>query len=559
MNFFPQASRSTFYFTNSPLTAVGGNVINNYYPTPNDLGVQEPEDDFTTVRGGDINLLQLVWSGRVEITPPGFDTSKLKPSNPFRVRLEQKKQARVKIMKRVYNAEITGYGERRFTVAMFHPDSGQSGNSEAQDAKWMAWQREFDYWASRRDAYVLQLFGSCRSNFPALIYHNGLVRGSDVFGRYENKPIIFCYLQYQWALSFNNVYTFSREMCRVSRDTKLWWFNPKTDTFQCDPTIIIYSESSQPTAKQKGISNDVYALKVDSASETTVSFDNRPILLDSTGGDRFIATLKIISYLQDVLPNYLWSISDMCWARGTGASGLKSYAPRGLLTFGSVVVKDEDKVHAFFPFVPTPSWIFHDKSSIWPDSVEVERGNSGVTFTFQLDTKGELDLRFSFELPPEHRDGLRTAFLRQSSRFRNANDGLARDPSEFVLVDYIRLRLQTTLSSEGKFQSQPTGRLQLFIPAWKIETVNGLPCVKWPPSESIFAWSFTSDDHQDHVLVPSPEMKIRTYIGTFWFRHHYAAVEEYLELQKRGLEGTRCEEERGYEVLTHGDPHTADG
>ncbi|KAF9256442.1 hypothetical protein L218DRAFT_1007370 [Marasmius fiardii PR-910] len=553
MSFFPRATQSTFYFTNSPLSAVSGNVTNNYYygaAASNKQFLREPKDDFRTIRAGDLNLLQLVWSDCVEVERPlGFDISKLKPSNPFRVRLESKNRHKVKVMKRIYKAEITGYGERPFTVATFHPEPpSQSGN---EDVKWTAWQREYDYWVQRKDAYTLQLFGSCRSTFPALIYHNGLVMGSDIFGRYENRPIIFCYLLYQWSLSFNNVYGFSREMCRISRDTERWWFNPRTDTFQCDPTIILYSDSEHKP-KQRRISSNVYALKVDSASETTISFDNRPILLDSqsqgTGINPSIATLRIVNHLRNVLPDYLWSISDMCWARGTGASGLESYAPHGVLTFGSVIIKDQPNVYAYFPFAPTPTWIFHESSSSWPVGVQVEKGELGVTLIFQGDTNGDIDLRFSLEFPPHHRDNIRASFLSQSLRFRDDHRQTKWDPSEFILLDYIRVRFQTKVDFCSRFP------VHLFIPSWRVEVINGLPCVKWP-LQPMFYWSFGAQNQQDQV----PKIKVRSYVGTFWFDYHYAAVKEYMELQGYEPDSPQyLKEAQGCYGLKFGDPHVVD-
>ncbi|KAF5362970.1 hypothetical protein D9758_007122 [Tetrapyrgos nigripes] len=543
---FSQTKKCTFSFNNSSMNIVGGNVNNYYYgPPPNIHTLLDPEDDFRTIRRGDIKLLQLVWSGNVEVERSGYDISKLKQSNPFRVFLQDRKcLQQVKVVKRIYNAELTGYGDQRFTVATFHTDSLQSESGHDEE-KQQAWQREYGYWASRKDAYTLQLFGLC-PRFPALIYHDGLVIGSDMFGRYENRPIIFCYLQNRWAISFNNVYTFSREMCRISRDTDQWWFNPQTDTFQCDPTLILYSES-ECSLSPKRIPDDVYALKVDSASETTVSFDNRPVLLNSQnrsglGVDPSVqTTIKIVNHLCNFLPDYLWSISDMCWARGVGeACGLKSYAPHGLLTFGSVVIKDQPSIYAYFPSTPTPTWIFHMSSSSWPDGVQVETGKSGVSFTFHGYTKGELDLRFSLELPPQHRDKIRVAFLSQSLLLRD-DFSIERDPSEFVLVDYIRLRLQTKLDT---YFGQT---VHLFIPAWNIDAVNGLPCVKWPP-EPMFLWSCSSRKY-------APKMKVRAYIGTFWFRHHYAAVKEYLELQEYDLRGFQYTKQRGCEVLKFGDPH----
>ncbi|KAF9262519.1 hypothetical protein L218DRAFT_386345 [Marasmius fiardii PR-910] len=175
----------------------------------------------------DVNMLKQVSSRTVYVS---VQSRSLKPTNPFRSRLENQKGS-VKIRKKVQSAEIVQFGDRRFTVVTFEPDPEEDAANIRK-----VLQPLYQAAVSSRQVSLTQIFGVSRSTVAALIYHDELVDGDDILLRYFSykTPIIFHYL---WC-RYNPAYWAAVESLENSSisvlDRSYWMFNLRTHSFQYD-------------------------------------------------------------------------------------------------------------------------------------------------------------------------------------------------------------------------------------------------------------------------------------------------------------------------------------
>ncbi|KAL0572594.1 hypothetical protein V5O48_007835 [Marasmius crinis-equi] len=129
-----------------------------------------------------------------------------------------------------------------------------------------------------------------------------------------------------------------------------------------------------------------------------------------------------------------------------------------------------------------------------------------------------------------------------------------------VFIDEIRFSLVGTFLHNSTASSTP---VFLFIPPIPVEIVNGLPCVRWNSSVSLFYWSLDpkgkdriSEDNWESYGVP--KLLVKTWIGSSWGTFAYRSVRAYFQLKNYNLNGEQYARDRGYLPVSRWDPHESD-
>ncbi|KAK7033637.1 hypothetical protein VNI00_012637 [Paramarasmius palmivorus] len=497
--------------------------------------------DYKTVSVGDIILSQPVTDAH-ELELPLCNVSpalqRLKASNPFKMRLEQKT---VKVIRTVQTARIVGQGldSERFTMVSY-----RSLNPGSMD-DFLVWKRDYDLFAKARHANILQLFGLTSSGMHGLLFHEEFITMKCASQQYQNHrsdPFVYSYLTFKYLVTAEEVYRFSPGVFKGSIETSQWLYNPKNQTF----TFF----SMEPVKNYTGSSPPLLGPFFSDSLGDGRSFDG--IQISGPIPTSFEEAQFIVDPVTRMASDYLKSIA---WI------GLREEVVRPLkqkmIPFGVVISKSTSghlgPILGTIPLrrLEMPQWHFLSTHSFWPGSqVRHEMDKSPGSSKFRLifgphqGLEGAIVLRFSLTCPYKSRIENRAAFLSQCFRFceQCASD------TNCVFVDYV----QVEISAEMSLRPLPAP-LYLFVYPMQPQTVDGTIYTAWPKENSYF-WSFDptggcrvpEDDHRFYGL---PALDISVSVGTRWNVRHYRAVRGYLEMKGYDLLGVKYAEEHGYPIL----------
>ena len=127
-----------------------------------------------------------------------------------------------------------------------------------------------------------------------------------------------------------------------------------------------------------------------------------------------------------------------------------------------------------------------------------------------------------------------------------------------VYIDQVGFELRCT------FHDNPTTRPTpafLFSSPLQTECVNDMTCVRFPFSKSRFYWSEGPDGN---TIIPKdkwerfgvPNLKLKTYVGSFWKNENYACVRDLVGSRGYCLDGEQYARDHGHPELIFGEPHT---
>ncbi|KAL0563496.1 hypothetical protein V5O48_018572, partial [Marasmius crinis-equi] len=119
-----------------------------------------------------------------------------------------------------------------------------------------------------------------------------------------------------------------------------------------------------------------------------------------------------------------------------------------------------------------------------------------------------------------------------------------------VFIDDVRFSLIGTFHHDPSTHSPPA---YLFVPPIQVEILHGMPCIKYPLPDSFFYWSLdrkgtTRIDEADWEKCGIPELKVETWIGSWWDGWDYGCIEEYLLLKGYPLDGQQYARDRNYQA-----------
>ncbi|KAK7466062.1 hypothetical protein VKT23_004786 [Stygiomarasmius scandens] len=463
--------------------------------------------DFRTVPLGDIKLLQpVVHSQKIDI--PIYDGSsilqRLKPTNPFRLLLERKT---VQVVRTVYTARLltaTGLNSETFTVITY----GSIGR-DAEDG-FLAWKREYEYYAKIRHANVLQLFGITPS-MHALIYHE---------------------------VTIEDVYCFAPELFKGELYTSQWLYNPKSQSFSLSfintqDYEIVPGARGPYFSDQFGEGRTLAGIRI---------YESPPRALEDES--------SIINMVSRMASDYLKTIA---WI------GLKEWVvefrEQEIIPFGTVISKSSPEslgcIMGRLPLSPTemPQWRFLTTHSVWPTLAQYQLDQLPGTLKFRLAfpahqrLEGTMLLRFSLTFPFEDRINLRAAFLSQCFPF------LYKTKTECVFVDYA----QVAMSAHISLQSLPRP-IYFFVLPMRPQIIDEIMHIPWPRAESFSYWSFDAAGNcplaqEEYSYFGVPKLDFSVAVGTQWNDRHYGAVKKYLEFKGYDLFSKQYAEEHGYPII----------
>ncbi|KAG7091454.1 hypothetical protein E1B28_010488 [Marasmius oreades] len=498
------------------------NIINNNNCSartelePGSSSSQRDDDQWLTLRGGqrlrridmcDVLVLREVSSETLCVS------MKLKSTNPFRNRVKRF----VKIRKRTQSAEIVpGFGDRRFTVVSLEPED--DGDVERIQR---VLEPLYETALSQRRVCLTQLFGVGRSMTPTLIYHDEVVDGWTFIDQYEKTVIVANYLNYRLVNSIIDVAddaTLQKFSILVETG---WTFNLRTRSFQYD----------------------IISLALSDEDDSQFFFDRPPPL------PRNCNPLLDSNEIVRAVPDFLQLLSSF--------ADQTSWHPyhHNILTFGTVVDHTNPGILAYFPSVPSPVWSC--EAPIGTHNVVAKYSKSVpslVDLTFvKNDNKWKFNVQFSLRLPEDYCQRFRTAFLAQSFTHRTG------DPEDLMFIDELDFALSGTFTSDLSSCNPPK---YLHVPPLSPDWIDNMPCLCWPPNAQLFYWSF---DRRGRMEIPEedwekygiPNLKVETFVGSYWTESAYEAVEEYLHT-KYNLGGQQFANDHGYPILVKGDPHAAE-
>ncbi|KAG7091514.1 hypothetical protein E1B28_010542 [Marasmius oreades] len=537
-SFFKGASHMQFYggqsFTNA------NNIINNFNSysaraefEPGPSSSHRDDDKWLTLHGGqrlrridmcDVLILREVSSETLCVSV------KLKSTNPFRNRMGG--VGVVKFRKRVQNAEIVEFGDRRFSVVSLEPED----DGDVEKIR-MVLEPLYATALSQRRVWLTQLFGVGRSMTPTLIYHDEVVDVNTIARQYMKVPIVWMYLAYKlWnsVLDVQNDGTLQK--LSIQLVTENWMFNLRTGSFQCD--VINSALSGEDDSRR--------------------FFEWLPPL--PRGCNPPLNSNEIIR----ALPDFLQMVSSY------GGQRRIALFHHDALTFGAVVDRREPGILTYFPSIPSPVWSC--EPSVGTTGIVANYSESGtnpflrvflnpnhftvpslVDLTFEKnDNEWEIAIRFSLRLPEDQR--FRAAYLAQSLPLYK---DYCLDSDELVFVNSLDFRLTGTFRSDPSSCNPPK---YLHVPPLSPEWIDNMPCLRWRSNTRLFYWSFDRGgrmeiEKDDWKKYGIPTLEVDTFIGSAWEGWEYRAVEEYLHLKKYDLGGQQFANDHGYPILIKGNPH----
>ncbi|KAG7091528.1 hypothetical protein E1B28_010557 [Marasmius oreades] len=516
-HFFERANHMQFYggqsFTNA------NNIINNYNSArtelePGSSSSQRDDDQWLILRGGQrlrrIDMCDIITLREVS-SKIHHVSVKLKTTNPFRNRM----RGIVKIRKRIQSAEVAEFGDRRFSVVSLEPED--DGNVEKL---WTVLEPLFETTLSQRRVWLTQLFGVGWSMTPTLIYHDEVIDGLTVIWRYWEAPIVWSYLFYRhWhsVLDVQDDGTLQKFSIPLSNQMRDWTFNLTTRSFQYDVITGALSDGD--------IEEDYFDRLPPLACDCNPLLDPNEIIC--------------------ALPNFLQLVSLFGGYRHIKAS-VRHHVE---LIFGTVVNLRKPGILAYFPCIPSPVWSC--ELSIGTPDITAKYSKSvpslvDLTFVKYKD-KCKMAVKFSLQLPPEER--LQTAYLVQSFPFYNSY-GVSND---LVFIDELGFELIGIFASD--LSSCPPK--YLHVPPLSPKWINNMPCLRWPPKDQLFYWSFDRSGRMEIAKelweqFGIPQLSVQPYFGSGWYRQEYEAVQEYLDLNRYDLGGQQFANYHGYPILVKG-------
>ncbi|KAK1221172.1 hypothetical protein PQX77_016027 [Marasmius sp. AFHP31] len=504
--FFYRA-RNTRIGRNSIIQHVEGNVYNKYV---NSTTFQEWEGDrvmptqnrYREILEGDVCYREQTSSQEMVIVLRGASTT---TGNGTRTR--------IKIVKTFHTATIYPNNNYPVTVVTFEPKEGGDRNITR-----LLWEELYRSFSVRRSPWLAQALGLVRSEMPTFILHEELVNAWEFVSRYPEDGIVWLYLSYVHEVAVQALRADKASTFPVSRVWMDWTFNPKTKSWHFDITSASIGEWE----------GDV------------ISFG--PIPLPQGSQPQLIAD-DITTYFEKTFGDVLYLYAS---SGSTYIDDLSDYATHGVLTFGAVVRWGHGIV-AHFPSTPSPELYFEDQShnitAIY--STEV---SSRVDMQIHNIHTARLNLYFSLRLPLKERYRVRAAYL---SQHPSDADSLT------YFIDEIGFSLAGNLSHTPSTTRRPA---YLFVPPLRFECVNGMHCISYPLPESPFYWASDPKGRDvtpenDWVRYGIPELKVKTWIGSYWFPELYNVAQQHLFSKKYGSNGKQYAVDHGYPELIYGDPH----
>ncbi|KAK1233613.1 hypothetical protein PQX77_003223 [Marasmius sp. AFHP31] len=438
------------------------------------------------------------------------DVLYVKDTNPFRSGMRP-----VRVTKRYQTVEIAQMPYRTFTAVTVEPRDDID-----KDVIHLVWKQFYDAHSTHRSLRFAQMMGLVASETPTIILHAELANGNELFLRYPVDGLVFLYLDSTFQVAYQALRADESLAVSVSDDWSDWTFDLKAGSWLYDPTF--YSIENW---------------------EEYDDYNSSPIPLPQ-GTRPQLDVHDITAYFERTFGSLFTPIASL---GRTDWGDLSAYARHGLLTFGAVVRRRRLGVLAHFPSTPPPEWHFESRSRNIKASYS-GRVCSRVDFQFSDIHEAQVNLRFSLRLPLKDRDRLRCAYLCQHNS--STADRLTH------LIDEIGF----SLSGKVPHNHPSFPSAYLFVPALSIEHINGMHCVHSPLPDSLFYW--TSDaagkieiPEEDWEQYGIPEMKVRTWVGSFWWLEEYEAARTYLREKGYGTNGKRYARDHGYPELIHGDPH----
>ncbi|KAL0564467.1 hypothetical protein V5O48_017577 [Marasmius crinis-equi] len=88
-----------------------------------------------------------------------------------------------------------------------------------------------------------------------------------------------------------------------------------------------------------------------------------------------------------------------------------------------------------------------------------------------------------------------------------------------------------------------------------------MPCIKYPLLNSLFYWSLDRKgthriSEADWEKYGIPNLRVETWIGSFWLWGDYQSVKESLQLKGYPLNDQRYVQDHNRPEMTEGDPHS---
>jgi len=97
----------------------------------------------------------------------------------------------------------------------------------------------------------------------------------------------------------------------------------------------------------------------------------------------------------------------------------------------------------------------------------------------------------------------------------------------------------------------------LFVSSIPVLHIDGMPCVNYPLSDSLFYWSL--DPTGENVISKQnwdrygiPKLEVHTHVGAWWDSSQYAMVANHLRTKGYPLDGKQYAQDHGYPELILG-------
>ncbi|KAK1228870.1 hypothetical protein PQX77_008080, partial [Marasmius sp. AFHP31] len=491
-----QCSGDITFVGNQQFHNIAGNVTNVHQNCCRRCETEEDrilprQTQFQEFHEGHILLEGPVWSQMSYIDVLGS-------TNPFRKPVKTK----VKVVKKLQTARIYPNYECTVTLVKIEP---VAKNDRA--AARLLWKECYQAYSSYRSPWLAQMLGLVKSKMPTFVLHQELVNGLDFTLRYPHYGIVYSYLFYIFdnaieALCADEVLTVP-----VTRRWADWMFDPKTKSWYYDVASasigrLDESFSYNPTPFPQGV---------------------RPQLNAN----------DIATYFEKSFGDVLYLYASLGVTR---QRALSDYSSNGVLTFGALV-KYGGVIVAYFASTPYPEWHFESQSRNIKASY-CTKVPSRVDFEIHNTHNTRLNLRFSLRLPVEERNRLRVAYLSQHTSNANLST---------YFIDEIGFSLVGDLYRTSTNTSKP---VYLFVPTLQVEYINGMHCIRYPLPDSLFYWA---TDPEGKHLIPEeqweryeiPELKVRTWIGSYWDYYEYNSVKDHLLRKNYGSDGKQYARDHG--------------
>ncbi|KAK1223712.1 hypothetical protein PQX77_013409 [Marasmius sp. AFHP31] len=418
----------------------------------------------------------------------------------------------VEVTKRYQLVEVAQIPYRTFTSVTVEPRDRTD-----KDIIHLLWEQFYEAYSTNRSPRFTQMLGVVASEIPTFILHAQLTNGKELNWKYGG--VVDIYLEYTHKLAIRALRADESLALSVSEDRSDWTFDLNAGSWLYDPASASIEPWQDPS-----------------------DFSSIPLL---QGTRPQLDVEDITAYLKRIFGSLL------NWVASMGKTDMNDdpsdYSPHGLLTFGAVVRHLERDVLAHFPSTPPPEWHFESRSRNIKASYS-DRVRSRVDFHFSDVHKAKVDLRFSLRLPLKAGHQLRCAYLSQYASLL---------PNELIqLIDEVGFSLSGRIPHNHP--SFPPA--YLFVPALSIEHINGMHCVHAPLLNPLFYW--TSDPagkieilKEDWEQYGLPELKLRTWLGSFWWPWDYELARTHLRKKGYDTDGKRYARDHGYPELIRGDPH----